>query len=155
MNTKELQELFDNVLSPAGFRRRRDTWYKTNDDTIALVNLQKSQWGGQYYVNVALYIRDLGKAVSPAEYQSHIRTRLASIAGSEASAIEEALDLERTALAAEERRSVLARALSAIAVPFLSERSTLSRLRDLNARGELGPVLLTKGTRELLERDTS
>lgn len=151
MNTKELEAVFDSVLTPAGFRRHKDTWYKTNEDTITLVNIQKSQWGGQYYVNLAVYLRDLGKATSPAEHQSHIRLRLASISGSDTPAVEEALDLERAPVPTEQRKSVLARVLSTVALPFLVERSTLPRLRELHAAGQLGPVLVTKATRELLE----
>lgn len=152
MNTKELEEEFDSVLAPAGFRRRKDTWYRTNEDTISLVNLQKSQYGGQYYVNLAVYLRDLGKAASPLEYQSHIRLRLTAIAGSDASVIDDALDLEKPGMSTEQRKEVLGRALTTIAVPFLADRSVLPRLRELHARGQLGPVLVTKDTRELLER---
>jgi hypothetical protein len=150
MNTNGLEEVFDSVLAPGGFRRRKDTWYRTNEDTITLVNLQKSQWGGQYYVNLGVYLRDLGKATSPSEHQSHIRVRLTSIAGTDARAIEEALDLERPGISAEQRRSVLAKALTSVALPFLTERSVLPRLRALYAGGQLGPVIVTKVSRELL-----
>ncbi|MEP6492498.1 MAG: DUF4304 domain-containing protein [bacterium] len=151
MNTKELEGVFDSVLAPAGFRRRKDTWYKTNEDAITLVNLQKSQWGGQYYVNLAVYLRVLGKATSPSEHQSHIRVRLTAIAGSDVPAIEAALDFERSGITTELRKNVIAQALTTIALPFLAERSVLPRLRELYAGGQLGPVLITKLTRELLE----
>lgn len=151
MNTKELEEIFDRVLAPAGFRRRKDTWYNTNEDAIALVNLQKSQYGGQHYVNLAVYLRELGKATSPAEHHSHIRVRLAAIGGSDTSAIANALDLERTDISTDQRKSIMERALTTIALPFLAERSVLPRLRELHTLGQLGPVLLTKVARELLD----
>jgi hypothetical protein len=140
------------VLAPAGFRRRKDTWYKTNEDTITLLNLQKSQYGGQYYMNLAVYIRELGRATSPLEHQSHIRARLTAISGSDASSIDEALDLERSDVSTEQRRNVIGLAITTIAVPFLVDRSVLPRLRELHAQRKLGPVLITKVTRELLER---
>lgn len=151
MNTKELGEELDSILAPAGFRRRKDSWYRMNEDTISLVNLQKSQYGGQYYLNLAVYLRDLDKATSPAEHQSHIRVRLTAIAGSEASAIDGALDLEKANMSTEQRKGILGRALSEIALPFLVERSVLPHLRELHAQGQLGPVLITKDARELLE----
>lgn len=151
MNTKELEEVVDRALSPAGFRRRKDTWYKTNEDTITLINLQKSQWGGQYYLNLAVYLRYLGKATSPSENQSHIRVRLVSLVGTEAPALEIALDLERRDISTGDRHTVLTQALTRVALPFLADRSALPRLRELYARGELGPVLVTRVTRELLE----
>jgi hypothetical protein len=155
MNTKEFEEFFNNILAPAGFRRRGNTWYTTNEDTITMVNLQKSQWGGQYYLNLAVYLRDLGEATSPSEHQSHIRVRLTAISGSETHLIEQALDLERTTVSTEERRNILAHALLSIALPFLVERSTLPRLRELYSVGQLGPVLVTKVTRDLLEAATA
>jgi len=151
VNTKELHEVFDDVLAPLGFRRRKETWYKTNPDTISVINLQKSQWGGQYYVNLAVYLRDLGNSTLPQESQSHIRVRLTAIVGSDAVSVEEALDLEREGLSAERRKELVTEALQAIAVPFLASRSDLPSLRELHARRGLGPVLITKGARELLD----
>jgi hypothetical protein len=154
MNTKELQRLFDAVLGPAGFQRRKETWYRMNEDTITLVNLQKSQWGGQYYVNLGVYLRDLGQSKSPPEYQCHIRARLTAIAGDERAAIEEALDLEASGIPIKQRGDVLRRGLADIAVPFLNERNVLPQLRELHARGQLdrGSVSLSKRARDLLER---
>jgi hypothetical protein len=152
MNTTELAEVISAVLVPAGFRKRKDTWYKANEDTITLLNLQKSQYGGQYFVNLAVYLRDLGTATSPSEHQSHIRVRLTAIAGGEASAIDEALDLEQPNMSTEKRRTTLTRALTTMALPFLSERSVLAHVRELHAQGSLGPVLITRATVTLLER---
>ena len=152
MNTKELETIFEGALAPVGFRRRKDTWYKTNEDTITLVNLQKSQWGGQYYVNLAVYLRDLGKATSPLEHQAHIRARLTAVAADCDLAIETALDLERSGVTTDQRRSTLTNALETVALPFLAERSALPRLRLLHAEGRLGPVMMLKDARELLER---
>lgn len=152
MNTKDLEDVIDSVLSPIGFRRRARTWYKINEDTISLLNLQKSQWGGQYYVNLGVYLSDLGRAKYPPEHQAHIRVRLSAITGEDTSALDAALDLERKEIGMKERHSVIARVVTAVAIPFLGERSTLPRLRQLHAGGRLGPVLITRETRALLEQ---
>jgi len=154
MNTKELERIFDEVLVPLGFRRRRDTWSKSNEDTITLLDLQKSQWGGQYYVNLAIYLRELGTAAAPAEHQAHIRVRLDSIGRHFEPSIAEALDLERTEMSADARKATLTRALREVAVPFLLDRSVIPMLRALLAKAELGPVLITRTAREFLERMT-
>ena len=151
MNTKELDKFLSETLAAVGFRQRKHAWYKANEDTITLVDLQKSEWGGQYYINLGVYLRDLGKASSPSEHQCHIRVRLSSIVGDDRQAIEEALDLERTGISSEHRTRVLGRALKDTAVPFLADRSALPRLRELFTQGALGPVFTTKVARELLE----
>jgi hypothetical protein len=151
MNTKDLVKLFDDVLAPAGFRRRQSTWYKGNEDTITLVNLQKSQWGGQYYVNLGVYLRALGNATSPPEHQAHIRTRLTSIGEAGTSGLNEALDLESTEITRVDRTNAITGTLATVAVPFLAERSSVERLRELHADGQLGPVMTMKAALELLD----
>ncbi|HEY4307744.1 MAG TPA: DUF4304 domain-containing protein [Gemmatimonadaceae bacterium] len=150
MNSKDLEELFDNVLTRSGFRRRRDTWYSTNEDTITLVNIQKSQWSGQYYVNLGVYLRDLGKATSPLEYQAHIRARLDVIALSDGIDLTRALDLEASWVT-QERRKCLEEALTMIAVPFLSARNVLPRLREMQKANSIGAVIITAEARQLLQ----
>jgi hypothetical protein len=49
----ELPELFNNAMKNAGFRRRRDNWYRTGPALYALVNLQQSNWDDLIYVNIA------------------------------------------------------------------------------------------------------
>jgi uncharacterized protein DUF4304 len=154
MNTSQLKRLFDAALSPAGFRRRKDSWYRLNEDVITVVNLQKSQWGGQFYINLGIYLRVLGNSISPPEYQCHVRARLTAIAGDRMSPIEAALDLEGKEMPMEEREGILRRSLEEIALPFLNDRSTVPQLRGLHAKGQLerGAVSITKAARALLEQ---
>lgn len=150
MNTKELEVVIDAVLVPAGFQKRRDTWYKLNDDTVCVVNLQKSQWGGRYYVNLGVYLRSLGKATFPCEFECHLRTRLSGLSGNERSKIDAALDLERVEMPGGERERILRHAVADIAVPFLAERSLLPMLRILNSENRLGSGFIDKAARDLL-----
>ena len=61
-----------------GFIRKGTTLRRDQAETIAVVNLQGSQWGGRYYVNVALWLKTLGGDSDslPYEHQCHLRTRL-------------------------------------------------------------------------------
>jgi hypothetical protein len=63
----------------AGFRRKGATLYRDQPETIAVVNLQGSQWGGRYYVNVALWLKAVGEPDDPRENKCHIRTRLTQL----------------------------------------------------------------------------
>ena len=113
MNTKELEEVVDRALSPAGFRRRKDTWYKTNEDTITLINLQKRPMGRPVLSQSCRLPSIFGKATSPSENQSHIRVRLVSLVGTEAPALEIALDLERRDISTGDRHTVLTQGVNA------------------------------------------
>ena len=62
-----------------GFRRKSNAWYLPQAETIAVLDLQKSQYGPQYYANVALWLLPLGDAATPKEGTCQIRTRLTSL----------------------------------------------------------------------------
>ena len=54
-------------LKSAGFRRKRNSWYRLSNDLIQTLNLQKSSWGNQYYVNLGIDYYD-GSFLYPKEY---------------------------------------------------------------------------------------
>lgn len=52
-------------MKGAGFSKHSGSWYRDTDDVITVAELQKSQYGLQYYVNIALWLRPLGEAKTP------------------------------------------------------------------------------------------
>jgi len=75
MDKKDLISLFNNVLKPHGFKKKSNYWRLDGDELIKIVNLQKSQWGNQYYINYGFDFKDLdydGMAM-------HIYNRIGSI----------------------------------------------------------------------------
>src|SRR5688572_9425442 len=64
------------LLKPLGFRKRRATWHRATPDTIQTINVQGSQWGPEYYLNVGTYLRALGEETTPPEFRCHIRSRI-------------------------------------------------------------------------------
>jgi hypothetical protein len=59
VNIKDLLKIFDNILKPNGFKRKGNYWRLDGDELIKIVNLQKSQWGNQYYINYGFDFKDL------------------------------------------------------------------------------------------------
>jgi hypothetical protein len=64
------------MLKLAGFKKSGATWHRAGVSEIAVVNLQGSQWGPQFYVNLGVYFRELGTKAKPCEAECHIRSRL-------------------------------------------------------------------------------
>ena len=65
------------LLKQHGFKKANATWRKNLDESIAVFNVQKSQWdAGTYYINLGLYFRALGNATSPTENKCHVQVRL-------------------------------------------------------------------------------
>lgn len=67
-------------LKASGFKKKARTWTRETPDAFQVVNLQKSQFSEQVYVNVAVYLKALGDETSPPEHRCHIRARLERIA---------------------------------------------------------------------------
>jgi hypothetical protein len=65
------------VLKPKGYRKSARTWHKACPESVLVLNLQKSQWGDDtLYINLGVYVRDLGPELTPPEFSCHIRARL-------------------------------------------------------------------------------
>lgn len=65
------------ALRPHGFKKAAANWRRSQPESIAVFNVQKSQWGGGvYYVNLGTYFRALGKEEKPVSYRCHVQRRL-------------------------------------------------------------------------------
>jgi len=91
-----------------GFRGVRATnFYREWPETIGLLNLQKSSWGSQFYVNAAVWFTRLGPERRPKEHKCHIRWRVNSTMEDEQTkAFTQALNLEHP-LADDRRLSLI------------------------------------------------
>jgi hypothetical protein len=74
-----VQKAFDRFGRAAGFEKKSGAWYRRCDEVVAVVDLQKSQYGPQYYVNVAFWLRALGEEQYPKTWKSHVQVRLGSL----------------------------------------------------------------------------
>lgn len=50
---------FNSNMLQNNFKKRTKTWYKEKNDIIQLVNLQKSNWGEIFYLNIGLFFNEL------------------------------------------------------------------------------------------------
>ena len=65
------------LLKSGGFKKKAATWRRQHADGVHVVNVQGSQWGPEYYLNLGFYISALGNEHEPTEYRCHVRTRVA------------------------------------------------------------------------------
>ncbi|WP_284750823.1 DUF4304 domain-containing protein [Arthrobacter sp. efr-133-R2A-120] len=71
-----IQTTFDEFGKSLGGSKKSGSWYVTGPDAIAVLNLQKSQYGPSYYVNVGLWFLGVGPVISPKPTQCHVQSRL-------------------------------------------------------------------------------
>jgi hypothetical protein len=79
MNKTDLLLTFGDELKKWRFQKKTGNWYLNEKEIIKVVNLQKSNYGNQYYVNLGVYFKGIDADNNvPKEQQCHIRTRLNS-----------------------------------------------------------------------------
>jgi hypothetical protein len=69
-------------LKRLGFIKKSRTWWRSVDDVIQVINLQRG-FGEQLFINVAAYFTKLGTDTFPKEFNCHVRARLERIARAE------------------------------------------------------------------------
>lgn len=104
----EVQVLVDEFCKSRGYTKKSGSWYRRQDETIALLNLQRSQHSHAYYLNAALWLLALGDATAPKEHTCHVRTRADRLV-LDGEALKKALDLEHDEA---EREAVILAALT-------------------------------------------
>jgi hypothetical protein len=57
MNRNSLEATVSDALAPERSVKKKDHWYLDKSDIIWIVNLQKSDFGGKFYINVGLFIK--------------------------------------------------------------------------------------------------
>lgn len=118
-----------------GFRRKGATLYRDQEESIAVVNLQGSVYGGRYYLNVAPWLKQFGDEDSPKENHCHLRTRLSYLRPPEDDdeRNEPFLDMS-SGLSDEERWTQFESVLNSVVSPALANTATLA---DLQAHPEV------------------
>ena len=116
------------VLRPLGYRKQRSTWRRTGEEAILVFNIQKSQWGPQYYLNVGVYLRALGKEETPPEYRCHLRTRVCQLLD-DSGPLDLALDFE-SSLSSDQRSRTISEVLRSHALPWLDSRDSEAKARQ-------------------------
>ncbi|WP_457150720.1 DUF4304 domain-containing protein, partial [Mesorhizobium sp. P5_C1] len=105
MDKKELESLLNKDLSANGFKKKSATWYRQDAGALQVVNLQKSNFGLRFYVNIGCVPNGMSVEglPTPKEYDCPIKIRLDSAFPDQKTRIEETLDLEISGLKDDER----------------------------------------------------
>jgi len=93
-----IRSAFETFASEVGYTRNRGGWYWRGIEVVSVLNLQKSNFGDVYYINVAESLLEAAQDVFPRENRCHVRTRLSLLVPeAELPELELLLDLTREA----------------------------------------------------------
>lgn len=137
----------------AGFTKQSGAWYLRQTETIAVIDLQKSDFGLRYYINVALWLLPLGDARYPKEWKCHIRTRVDALFPEHEETLKLALDLDSPMTDAE-RVSELVKVLNML-LPMLRSYATIDGLGSPDGLRLVKASLVMRPAQELLRSRTA
>ena|SRR2546430_17331722 len=149
-----VQQTFDDFGKGSGMLKQSGTWYRTTDDVTQAMNLQKSQYGPRYYVNVGWWLRALGDVTFPKENQWHIGIRLDSLAANRADEINELMNLD-SPIAVAERTQRLGELLESELRPLLDGTASVESLRALRREGRLKSAAVKGPAITILDQATT
>jgi hypothetical protein len=139
-NSKLLQRALAPMLKAEGFKKTSATWRRSTATTIAVVNLQGSQWGPRFYLNLGAYFRGLGENDKPCEVDCHIRTRLDDHVP-DLEGLDRLLDFQFDA-DIDSRGREIERLLQEFGLPWLSHVSTVDGAKDWCERNPQSALVL-------------
>ncbi len=146
---KWLQRALAPALKQHGFKKSGATWRKESGEGIRVLNLQGSQWGPSFYINLGVYFRALGDDDKPTEYHCHVRTRLCELVP-DRDRLNSLLDFGQTVL-----DDVRARELEALVanhgLPWLDIVATIQGAREYCRSQPRRSPWVTKEARAFLE----
>ena len=149
-DTNPIKTAFDDALKEAGFHKKSGTWYLEKEEVILVANLQKSQWGQQYYINLAIWLKRLEKNKFPKENECHIRLRAHSLSANDDEFFDIALDLEEKTLTPEVRYEKIRSILSENVIPFLYRCGSVREIKEEFQKGHLSNAMIRKEVKHIL-----
>jgi hypothetical protein len=152
MDKKQLERALNHELSKYGFSKRGPTWYRESNETIQVVDLQKSTYGAQFFVNLgcapkAMKLEGMPK---PKEHKCPIRIRLTGAFPEERSWLEKVFDLDNEETGDAERVANIAVVVERQIAAFLKHFESAATLRCAVVQGILRKGMVTGAVKEFL-----
>ncbi len=123
MEKKDFVKYLDNLFKPFGFQRKGNNWYAESEELIKAINIRKSKFGNNYYLNYGFILKSLDLL----NLEMHIFNRLGSLNDAENQRIMVLLDFEQS-IDEEQRR---------IELRSYIEKNMLEEFNRINTEADL------------------
>ena len=132
MNKKSLESVLGDQLSTFGFKKKGSTWYCHREGSLQVVDLQKSSYGMQFFVNLSCVPAgmEIEGMPTPKENKCPIRVRLTSVFPEQKEDIEKVFDLEFSSISELDRIAQVCRIVNDLIFPFMACMNDASSIRQ-------------------------
>lgn len=135
MNTRELKKLFGDAAKSNGFESAFGGWFKIGEECIAVLDLQKSNFGDRYQLMVKIYVQGVF-GVKHSKSKDLIKKEVGDVFRGEPRHFEDVFDFEEM-IDIEKRKDRLMILFSQFIVPFVAKALTRQGLKELATSGEV------------------
>ena len=148
---ESVARILSHELSALGFLKKANLWYKRKHDVIQVIGLQKSNWGNQYYVNVAVWVDKIERKEFPKCQECHIQCRLDSLPDNP-DCLLQALDEEDSwKMDTATRRDILKLALCNAEFIFFRELDSFENVKRYIISGRASKFAVTQSLKRCIQ----
>lgn len=148
MDKTELKRKVDGLMQAAGYLKKSAAWYKRGRDALVVVDLQKSDFGNYYYMNVGVALAELMATDFPKVKDCHISMRADGLLSAGGGSLDRGLNLDD---GSDEDVAEAMRLIQNELLPLMGEFLTVEGLRRHHERGTFKRALVFWQAREMLD----
>lgn len=135
MASKEFKKLFSEIAKSNGFESAFGGWFKDSTESIVVLDLQKSNFGNYYELNIKIYIHGMfGNSYS--RNKDLVKKDTGDIFRRQPSRYKSVFDFDEP-MDNEKRNEKLEKFFSEFMVPFTDKALSKSGIRELAEKGEI------------------
>ncbi len=145
-----IRTIVDRELRSAGYQRLGSRWYKSKPEVAVVIDVQRSVYDAQHFINIGFWIKDLGLFDKPRTEQCHIKLRASSLPLADDEDFGKLLNLDEEMDEGERERRWSNFVRNAI-LPFCDDNLSVEGLCKTYSKGQFRDALVLKGAHALLQ----
>lgn len=137
MEKKDLVSILNKVLIPVRFKKKGNYWVLNEDQITKMVNLQKSQFGSQYYIDYGYILKEI-----PLKGMMHVYNRVTFLDEEERNKTTFLLDLKSNIIDVDRYKELKTILFSKLIKKLQNINTKEDLLKDLKTRLHLNDISL-------------
>lgn len=135
MESKDFKSLFDDLAKANNFEKAFGGWFKESSECIAVLDLQKSNFGDYYELNIKIFVQEMfGKIHSKSK--DLVKKEIGTVFTRQPKAFKDALDFD-VPISDVKRKKRLEDLFKEFIVPFIDKALSREGLRELAQQEEI------------------
>ena len=136
MNSKEFKNTFNAVARENGFEKAYSGWFKESQECILVLDLQKSNFGDYYEMNVKIFVQGVfGNHY--VKSKDLVKRDIGNIFTRQPKEFRDVLVFDDIQMTDEERVSKTKELFAKFIVPFADKAMSISGIEELEAQGTI------------------